>query len=68
MAQPLSVADKKYLAALRKAQLAIVTGAQSYSIGGRSLTRADLGLINSEIARLEGTSAPRFRRIIPVDR
>lgn len=68
MARTLSAEDKEYLVALRKARLAIVTGAQSYSIGGRSLSRADLGTINSEISRLESYAAPKFRRIIPSDR
>jgi len=65
---PLSEADKEYLNALRTARLNIITGAQSYSIGGRSLTRADLGTINSEISRLEGAQAMRLRRVVPVDR
>lgn len=68
MTRTLSAEDKKYLIALRKARLAIVTGAQSYSIGGRSLTRADLRTINAEINRLEGATTPRFRRIVPSDR
>jgi len=63
----LSDDDKKYLEALKAARIAIVTGAQSYRIGSRQLTRADLKLINDEIARLEGSVAPKFRRIVVVD-
>lgn len=66
--KPLSKDDQDYLAALKKARLAIVTGSQSYSIGGRSLTRANLAEINKEIAKLEGTIAPKFRRVVVVDR
>jgi hypothetical protein len=60
--------DKIYLDALKKARLAIVTGAQSYRIGTRQLTRANLKDIIDEIEKLEGTKAPRFRRIVPIDR
>lgn len=65
---PLSKADLEYLEALRKARLAIVSGAQEYSVGSRSLKRADLAFIAGEIARLEGTQSIRVRRIIPTDR
>jgi len=64
----LSDDDKEYLAELKKARLAIVTGAQSYRVGSRSLTRANLPLILVEIARLEGAATPRFRRMVVVDR
>ena len=63
----LSESDKEYLEALKKARIAIVTGAQSYRIGSRSLTRADLKLLNDEIARLEGSTIPKFRRVYMVD-
>jgi hypothetical protein len=63
----LSKDDVEYLAALKQARLAIVRGAQSYRVGSRSLTRADLPTILSEIARLEGTIAPRFRRVVVTD-
>jgi hypothetical protein len=61
----LSDSDKEYLDALKAARLAIVSGAQSYSIGSRSLTRANLQTINDEIARLEGSRATYFRQVIP---
>ena len=67
MARTLSDDNKEYLAALKKAHMAIVSGAQSYSIGSRSLTRADLKTINAEIARLEGTTTPRLGRIWMTD-
>jgi hypothetical protein len=41
------------LAAFKAARDAILSGAQSYSIGGRSLTRANLDTILKEISRLE---------------
>ena len=63
----LSEADREYLDALKSARLAIVTGAQSYSIGSRSVTKADLKYINDEIARLTGEHTPRFCRAIPID-
>lgn len=68
MTKRLSNRDQKYLDELYKARLAIVTGAQSYSIMGRSVTRASLDLINQEIARLEGTTRPKIRKIIACDR
>ena len=63
----LSPADKEYLDALKKARLAIITGGQSYKIGSRALTRADLKFITDEISRLEGSQNIRVRRVIPVD-
>lgn len=44
---------KKELNSYKAARDAILTGAQSYSINGRSLTRADLRVIENSIARLE---------------
>lgn len=41
------------LAAYKAARDAILSGAQSYSISGRSLTRANLDTIIKEIARIE---------------
>ena len=67
MAKTLSKEDQKYLTLLKKARNAIIGGAQSYSIGSRSVTRADLRYIQGEIARLEGTKAPIFRRVRFVD-
>ena len=64
----LSPSDQEYLTALKNARIAILTGAQSYTVGSRSLTRANLATINEEIARLEGTLVPRFRRAIVTDR
>jgi len=64
----LSEGDREYLEALKAARMAIVTGAQSYRIGSRSLTHADLKLINDEIGRLDGSTAVRFRRAVVVDR
>ena len=68
MPRVLSESDKEYLKALKEARLAIVTGAQSYRIGSRQLQRADLKTINEEIAKLEGTTTPRFRRVVVTDR
>ena len=59
---------------VKSAITAIVSGSQSYSVGSRSLQRADLDTLykrrdNLEdlIAALEGGSG-RFRRVITVDR
>jgi len=41
------------LEALYAAEKAILEGGQSYRIGNRTLTRADLGDIHDEIKRLE---------------
>ena len=41
------------LALYTTARAAILNGAQSYSIAGRSVTRADLTEINAEISKLE---------------
>lgn len=41
------------LTAYKAARDAILSGAQSYSISGRSLTRANLDTITNEIARIE---------------
>lgn len=64
----LSQSDQEYLDALKAARLAIVTGAQSYTVGSRSLTRANLADINAEIARVEGQARPVFRRAMVTDR
>jgi len=60
--------DKEYLEALKAARLKILRGAQSYQIGSRSVTRADLRWIGDEISRLEGAARPFFKRIVPVDK
>lgn len=64
----LSPSDQEYLDALKKARLSIIGGAQSYTVGSRSLTRANLKDINDEINRLEGAHVPRFRRGMVSDR
>lgn len=64
----LSEEDIEYLTILKRARNAIVSGAQSYSIGSRSVTRADLQFITGEIARLEGSTAPIIRRVIARDK
>lgn len=45
------------LAMYRAARDAILTGAQSYSVAGRSLTRANLDDIETQIARIEARIA-----------
>ncbi len=52
MATSWSADDASYLAALIAARTAILAG-KSYTIGNRSLQRADEQWISSEIARLE---------------
>ena len=47
------------LAMYRAARDAILTGAQSYSVAGRSLTRANLDDIETQIARIEARIARR---------
>jgi len=44
---------KSDLAALKAARLKILEGGQSYTIGKRAFTRADLSEINREIRSLE---------------
>jgi hypothetical protein len=63
---------KKHLNAWLDAELAVTTG-QSYSIGSRSLTRANLSEISKqinywrrEVSRLEGKGR-RARRFVPRD-
>jgi hypothetical protein len=65
---------KKELEDVNAAIKMILGGAQSYTIGSRSLTRANLAELRKwkkeledEIAMLSGGSG-RFRRVIPVDR
>ncbi|WP_392559342.1 DUF6148 family protein [Orbus mooreae] len=52
------------------AEIAVLSGAQSYTISGKSLTRANLVDIRNgrkyweaELARLNGKSARRFRQL-----
>lgn len=47
------------LTKLYAARDAILTGAQSYGMGGRSLTRADLKEINLQIEKIEGRLSRR---------
>ena len=63
----LSQSDEEYLNALKAARIAILTGAQSYKIGSRALTKVDIRFITDEIARLEGATQARVRRVIPFD-
>jgi hypothetical protein len=65
---------REELANVKAAIKVILSGAQSYTIGSRSLTRANLAELRTwkkeledEIAMLSGGSG-RFRRVIPVDR
>jgi hypothetical protein len=62
------------LEAYRAAELAILSGAQSYSINNRTLTRANLETINKMIRQLEGDltrlcggNMIRLRRAVPLD-
>lgn len=64
---------KKHLNAWLEAELAVSTG-QSYRIGSRQLTRADLAEIRQqikfwrqEVARLEGRGARKVLRVVPRD-
>ena len=62
----LSESDREYYEALKRARIAVVSGAQSYRIGSRSVTKADLKYINDELARLEGSQTMRVRRVVPI--
>jgi hypothetical protein len=64
---------KRELADVNKALRTILGGAQSYTIGSRSLTRANLAELRKwkkeledEITALSGGSG-RFRRVVPVE-
>ncbi|WP_163538295.1 DUF6148 family protein [Gracilibacillus sp. YIM 98692] len=64
---------QKHLEAWLDAELAVSTG-QSYRIGTRQLTRANLSEIRkqisywkSEVSRLKGKGARKVRRAIPRD-
>lgn len=64
---------KKHLQAWLDAELAVSTG-QSYRIGTRQITRADLSEIRKqinywrkEVARLEGRGTRRVFRAVPRD-
>lgn len=53
MANPINERYRQYLAAERT----ILLGGQSYKIGNRTLTRADLSQIQAEIKRLQALGA-----------
>ena len=62
---------KERLAAYMAAEVQILKGAQSYSIGNRTLTRADLEAIqkeirqlNKDIGTLERGGNVRIRRVV----
>ena len=64
---------KAELAQVDSAIAAILGGSQSYRIGSRSLTRADLAtlykrkdILDDKVAALSGGSG-RFRRVVPRD-
>lgn len=67
---------KERLQLYREAEKQILSGAQSYSIAGRSLTRANLGEVQKMIIRLEadiraletrGTTRRPVYRVCPLD-
>jgi hypothetical protein len=69
---------KKELSAYEEAELQILGGAQSYSVGSRSLTRANLSEIRKAIAELDraienlenelnGRGRNRLIKSIPID-
>lgn len=60
------------LTALLAAQLALTSGAQSYSIAGRAVTKANMREIGEQITfytnlvnRLQRGGGPRVRQIVP---
>ncbi len=65
---------KERLSLYYNAEKAILSS-QSYSVGGQTLTRADLGEVRKTIRELEqevcslesGQSRRRVRRIVPID-
>jgi len=72
------MAIKTYTEQLESVQAAIAAiegGAQAYSIGGRSLTRADLvtlyaredSLMAKAVREQSGRTGPRVRNSIPLD-
>lgn len=75
-AQEIITQKKNRLQLYLAAESAILTGAQSYSIGHRQLTRADLSEVQKEIDKLtvdiaqlsRGGNAIRMQRIVPRDR
>ncbi len=67
---------KERLQLYREAEKQILSGAQSYSIAGRSLTRANLGEVQKMISQLEadiraletrGTTRRQVYRVCPLD-
>jgi hypothetical protein len=64
---------KAELEQIEAAITAVLSGSQSYRIGSRSVTRADLtalykrkDMLEGEIAALSGVASGRFRRVIPL--
>ncbi|MDR1704862.1 MAG: hypothetical protein LBS19_09315 [Clostridiales bacterium] len=57
----------------KEAERAIVGGAQQYSMGSRSVTKAQLSYIQKRINELEDTidalelPGSRFKRVVPID-
>ena len=69
MQRTLSTEDQEYLTALKKRRNALVeAGVKSYGVGSRNAVYLEYKDILAEIARLDGTTAPRFRRVIVTDR
>jgi hypothetical protein len=64
---------KEELLLYKNARRAIITGAQSYSLGSRSVTKVNLRDLQREIDRLEDEIAAiespkgRFKRVVPID-
>lgn len=56
MAEFQDMTVKEQLAEINKAIYAVLAGGQSYTIGSRSLTRADLGLLKQMREELEAES------------
>ena len=54
----MSIADNERLKQYLAAEKAILEGGQSYKIGNRMLTRADLSEIRKEISALKAAGAP----------
>lgn len=65
---------KEELEFIDAAYRAIITGAQQYSLGSRSVSKAQLATIIDEKKRLEDlidaleNPGSRFKRVVPVDR
>jgi len=69
-----NVSTKRRLGLYLLAESAILNGSQSYSIGNRTLTRADLKMIKdtidslqSEVIKLSRGNGIRTQRVVPRD-